>query len=172
MAAHSNILAWRIPMDRGACWAMNHGVAKSQTQVKGFSTALDRRLFQAELCGSATSTSPEMSVNEDLGTPLIQIYKIRISRVQGAEVCILGASLAVLCLRHHALNVGVTGLIHGWGTNILHAAQGDLGKKKKKKSKNKYFNKIPRSFVCVLHFWKHCYPSEAFQGLPQGSLLL
>jgi len=45
MAAHSNILAWRIPIDRGACWAMIHGVAKSQTQVKGFSTALDSRLF-------------------------------------------------------------------------------------------------------------------------------
>ena len=31
MATHSSILAWRIPMDRGAWWAMVHGVAKSQT---------------------------------------------------------------------------------------------------------------------------------------------
>ena len=29
MAAHSSILAWRIPMDRGAWWATVHGVAKS-----------------------------------------------------------------------------------------------------------------------------------------------
>ena len=28
---HSSILAWRIPMDRGACWATVHGVAKSWT---------------------------------------------------------------------------------------------------------------------------------------------
>ena len=28
---YSSILAWRIPMDRGACWATVHGVAKSQT---------------------------------------------------------------------------------------------------------------------------------------------
>ena len=28
-AAHSKILAWRIPMDRGACQATMHGVAKS-----------------------------------------------------------------------------------------------------------------------------------------------
>ena len=31
MATHSSILAWRIPMDRGACWATVHGVAKSWT---------------------------------------------------------------------------------------------------------------------------------------------
>ena len=34
MATHSNILAWRIPMDRGAWWAMVRRVAKSQTQLK------------------------------------------------------------------------------------------------------------------------------------------
>ena len=31
MATHSSILAWRIPMDRGAWQAKVHGVAKSQT---------------------------------------------------------------------------------------------------------------------------------------------
>ena len=35
MATHSSILAWRIPMDRGAWWATVHGVAKSQTQLSG-----------------------------------------------------------------------------------------------------------------------------------------
>ena len=30
MATHASILAWRIPMDRGAWWATVHGVAKSQ----------------------------------------------------------------------------------------------------------------------------------------------
>ena len=33
MATHSSILAWRIPMDRGAWWATVHRVAKSQTQL-------------------------------------------------------------------------------------------------------------------------------------------
>ena len=31
MATHSNILAWRIPTDRGAWRAIVHGVAGSQT---------------------------------------------------------------------------------------------------------------------------------------------
>ena len=33
VATHSSILAWRIPMDRGAWWATVHGVTKSQTQL-------------------------------------------------------------------------------------------------------------------------------------------
>jgi len=31
MATYSSILAWRIPMDRGAWWATVHGVTKSWT---------------------------------------------------------------------------------------------------------------------------------------------
>ena len=31
MVTHSSMLAWRIPMERGAWWATVHGVAKSQT---------------------------------------------------------------------------------------------------------------------------------------------
>ena len=33
MATHSNILAWRIPMDRGACRAAVHQDAKSRTRL-------------------------------------------------------------------------------------------------------------------------------------------
>ena len=36
MAPHSSVLAWRIPMDRGAWWARVHGVAKSQIEVSGY----------------------------------------------------------------------------------------------------------------------------------------
>ena len=37
MATYSSILAWRIPMDRGAWWATVHRVAKSQTRLKQLS---------------------------------------------------------------------------------------------------------------------------------------
>ena len=33
MATQSSILAWRVPMDRGAWWAVVYGVEKSQTQL-------------------------------------------------------------------------------------------------------------------------------------------
>ena len=33
LAAHSSILAWRIPMDRGAWWAIVLGVTKSWTRL-------------------------------------------------------------------------------------------------------------------------------------------
>ena len=38
MATHSSILAWRIPMDRGAWWATVHRGAKSQTKLKQLRT--------------------------------------------------------------------------------------------------------------------------------------
>ena len=34
MIAHSSVLAWRIPMDRGAWRVTVRGVSKSQTQLK------------------------------------------------------------------------------------------------------------------------------------------
>ena len=34
MATHSSVLAWRIPMDRGAWQATVPGVSKSQTRLK------------------------------------------------------------------------------------------------------------------------------------------
>ena len=36
MATHSSILAWRIPLDRGAWRATVHGITKSQTQLSDF----------------------------------------------------------------------------------------------------------------------------------------
>ena len=40
MATHSSILAWRILMDRGACWVTVQGVAKSWTRQKLLGTAM------------------------------------------------------------------------------------------------------------------------------------
>ena len=41
MAPHSSLLAWRIPVDRGAWWAIVHGVRKSQTLLSDFTLLLN-----------------------------------------------------------------------------------------------------------------------------------
>ena len=46
MAIHSSILAWRIPMDRGAWQATIHGVAKSGTQLSNYAHTHKPRIFQ------------------------------------------------------------------------------------------------------------------------------
>ena len=43
IATHSSILAWRIPMDRGAWQAIVHGVAKSRTQLSDLACKRDPR---------------------------------------------------------------------------------------------------------------------------------
>ena len=40
MATHSSILAWRIPMDRGAWWATVHEVTKELDTTEQLSTQL------------------------------------------------------------------------------------------------------------------------------------
>ena len=41
-ATHSSILAWRIPMDRGAWWATVLGVTKSQTRLSDYTFTWSR----------------------------------------------------------------------------------------------------------------------------------
>ena len=50
MANHSSILAWRIPMDRGAWWATVNGVAKSQTQLSHQKTSTELVSVQCTVC--------------------------------------------------------------------------------------------------------------------------
>ena len=50
MATHSSILAWRIPLDRGAWWAIVHGVARvrhdlaTEQQQRRLLTSIERHI--------------------------------------------------------------------------------------------------------------------------------
>ena len=49
MATHSSILAWRIPMDRGASQATVYGVTKSRTRLSDSAAANPSRYFDTIL---------------------------------------------------------------------------------------------------------------------------
>ena len=46
---HTSILAWRIPMDRGAWQSAVHGVAKSQTRLSDFSFTFHFHTLEKEM---------------------------------------------------------------------------------------------------------------------------
>ena len=48
-ATHFNILAWRIPMDRGAWRAIVHGVAKSQTRLSDLTLTFHFHALEKEM---------------------------------------------------------------------------------------------------------------------------
>ena len=49
MASHSSVLAWRVPIDRGAWWATVHGVAKSQTRLSDFAFTFHFHVLEKEM---------------------------------------------------------------------------------------------------------------------------
>ena len=49
MATHSSILAWKIPMDRGAWWAAVRGVVKSRTQLSDFPFTFHSHALEKEM---------------------------------------------------------------------------------------------------------------------------
>ena len=52
MATHFSILAWRIPIDRGAWGTMVHRVAQSWTQLKQLSMHASTQKYSILLCES------------------------------------------------------------------------------------------------------------------------
>ena len=49
MATHSSILAWRIPVGRGAWRAAVHGVAKSRTRLSDFTFPFHFHALEKEM---------------------------------------------------------------------------------------------------------------------------
>ena len=49
MATHSSILAWRIPMDRGASQATVYGVTKSRTRLSDFTFTFHFHALEREM---------------------------------------------------------------------------------------------------------------------------
>ena len=68
MATNSNILAWRIPMDRGAWWATVQGVSKNQTGLSDLHfhfTLIPIVLFHSSLGDRKASCKPVCKLQSD-----------------------------------------------------------------------------------------------------------
>ena len=87
MATHSSILAWRIPMDRGAWWATVYGVTKSQTQLH--LTSITSLIF-----------SPVYD-NLDVGTELLAV--VHVNLLSHTNSCCLVTKLCLTLLQPHGL---------------------------------------------------------------------
>ena len=72
MASHSSILAWRIPMDRGAWQATGHGTAKNWTQLSN----------QAQ---HSTNKSYIYKLKDSLGLLLLYDFKEHFQGISGME---------------------------------------------------------------------------------------
>ena len=82
MATHSSILAWRIPMDRGARWATVHGVTKS-------------RMHWASLAVQMVKNLPAMWETRDV----CHIFFIH-SSVDGHLGCLHTSAIVNSCYEH------------------------------------------------------------------------
>ena len=87
MATHSSILAWKIPMDRGAWWATVHGVAKSQDTIERLShthTYIHMCMHGKSLQSCLTLYDPmdySFSVHEIFQVRILEWAAISFSRV-------------------------------------------------------------------------------------------
>ena len=63
MATHSSVLAWKNPMDGGACWAAVHGVAKSQTRLSDLTFTFHFHALEKKM---ATVLEKEMATHSSV----------------------------------------------------------------------------------------------------------
>ena len=81
MATHSSILAWRIPMDRGAGWAEVHGVAKRRTRLSDFPFTFHFHALEKEMATHSSVLAWRVPGREEPGG-LHRVYGVAQSRTR------------------------------------------------------------------------------------------
>ena len=78
MASHSGTLAWKNPMDRGACWAAVHGVAESRTRLRDFTFTFHFHALEKEMTTHSSVLAWRMSGTEEPGgLPSMGSHRVR-----------------------------------------------------------------------------------------------
>ena len=77
MATHSSILAWRIPLDRGAWQATVHGVTKSWTQLSDFTFTFHFDALEKEMATHSSVLSWRIpGMGEPGGLPSMGLHRV------------------------------------------------------------------------------------------------
>ena len=77
MATHSSIVAWRIPMDRGARWATVLGVASSQTRLSDFIFTFHFHALEKEMATHSSVLAWRIpGTGEPGGLPYMGSYRV------------------------------------------------------------------------------------------------
>ena len=77
ITTYSSILAWRIPMDRGAWWAVVHGVVKSWTRLSDFTLTFHfHALEKAMATHSSVLAWRVPGTGEPGGLPSIGLHRV------------------------------------------------------------------------------------------------
>ena len=78
MAPHSSTLAWKIPMDGGAWWAVVHRVAKSRTRLSDFTFTLHFHALEKEMATHSTILAWRIpGTGEPVGLPSVGSHRVR-----------------------------------------------------------------------------------------------
>ena len=78
MATHFSILAWRIPMDRGAWEAAVHGVAGSRTRLSGFTFTFHFHALEKEMASHSSVLAWRIpGMGEPGGLPSMGPHRVR-----------------------------------------------------------------------------------------------
>ena len=67
MASHSNTLAWKSSMDRGAWWAAVHGVAQSWTRLSDFTFTFHLHALEKEMATHSSILAWKIPWKEEPG---------------------------------------------------------------------------------------------------------
>ena len=78
MAPHSSTLAWKNPMDGGACWAAIHGVAKSRTRLSNFTFTFHFHALEKEMAAHSSVLAWRIPGTGELGgLPSMGSHRVR-----------------------------------------------------------------------------------------------
>ena len=77
MARHSSTLAWKNPMDGGACQAAAHGVAESRTRLSDFTFTFHFHALEKEMAAHSSVLAWRIpGTGEPGGLPSMGLHRV------------------------------------------------------------------------------------------------